>query len=224
MSLESYKARLRNEGGSIQGASSRVTKLAQIELINKSPSRSTVGLHSKDNTQFAIVSDIDTYERRRFLFYPDVKVYKGDYIYHDDFTYLTVSHTTDDKFPQSIAMICNYDFPVRTEEYESDVIIGRRPNGSPIYKTEKITHFIPSAVTSKIYSQVDNSILPLPDGAMTVYLPYRPDEPMPEKDQELLVYDSQYYVADIIKTNILKFNGIEKGFLELRLQRMQKNV
>lgn len=223
MSLDSYFARLKVEGGSIQGASNRVTKISQIEMINNSPSRSTVGLHSKDNIQYSIVSDIDTYERRRFLFHPDVKTYKGDYIYHDDFTYLVVEHTTDGKFPQSIAMVCNYDFPVRTEEDHKE-IIGKRDNGSPIYKTTKLTHTIPCVATSKIYSQLSNDILNLPNGAMVVYLPYRPDEPMPERDQEVLIHNSQYYVADITETKVLPFNGIKKGYLELRLQRMQQDV
>ena len=224
MSIESYLARLNVQGGSIQGASDRNTKLTIERMINDSQSRSTVGLHSKDNLHFSIVSDIDTYERRRFLFHPDTKTYKGDYIFHDNFTYLITEHTIDDKMPQSIAMVCNYDFPVRTENNESEIIVGYEANGLPIYKTQKLTHTIPCAVTAKIYSQVDNSILPMPDGAITAYLPYRPDEPSPERDQEVVIHDAQYYVADIIKTNILKFSGIDKGYLELRLQRTQKNV
>lgn len=224
MSIESYLARLNVNGGSIQGASDRNTKLTIERMINDSPSRSTVGLHSKDNLHLSIVSDIDTYERRRFLFHPDVKTYKGDYIYHDDFTYLITEHTIDDKMPQSIAMLCNYEFPVKYEDSESEVIVGYQANGMPIWKTQKSTHTIPCVVTSKIYSQADNAVIALADGAMTAYLPYRPHEPMPERDQQVVVHDSQYYVVDIIKTNILKFSGIDRGYLELRLQRMQEDV
>ena len=223
MSLASYKARVRNDGGSIQGASNNITRKAQFELIRNSPSRSTVGLHSKDNLEFALVSDIDTYEKRRFLFNPDVKTYKGDYIYHDDFIYLVTNHTIDNNFPQSIALLCNYDFPVRVEEITTHEIIGRRPSGQPIYKIEPITHTIPSAVTSKFYSAVENAVFSLPEGVMYAYLPYRPDEPSPQLDQEVLIYDQQYFVADIIKTNILNFGGIDKGYIELRMQRVQKN-
>lgn len=224
MSVESYLARLNVGGGSIQGAADRNTKLTIERLINNSQSRSTVGLHSKDNLHYSIVSDIDTYEKRRFLFHPDTKTYKGDYIFHDNFTYLITEHTIDDKMPQSIALLCNYDFPVKDENYETDIIVGYQANGMPIWKTNKITNTVSCAITSKIYSQVDNAILAIPDGALIGYLPYRPNEPMPELDQEVLIYDAQYYVSDIIKTNILKFNGIEKGYLELRLQRVQKNV
>lgn len=224
MSLASYKARVQNDGGSIQGASSKITRKAQIALINNSPSRSTVGLHSKENLQHALVSDIDTYEKRRFLFHPDIKTYKGDYIYHDEFIYLVTQHTIDNNFPQSIALLCNYDFPVKVEELETQEIIGHRPNGRPIYKTQPYTHTIPSAVTSKFYSAVENAVFSLPEGVIYAYLPYRPDEPSPELDQQVIVYDQQYFVADIIKTNILNFNGIDKGYIEVRLQRMQKNV
>lgn len=223
MSLASYRKRVLSQGGNVAEATQYETKRLQIEYILSSPSRSDVHINMDEvNSYPCIVSDIDTFNIRRFLFLPDMKVYMGDYISHDGFLYLAIGQTTDDKFPQLICRLCNFDFPIKSEEIKT--IIDHEANGKPIYKTTTIHIIKPCVMTSKIYSIADNSSMPLPEGAMTIYLPFIENEPLPEINQTITVRQAEYKVTDLIYEKVIKFDGaIEKGYLEVRLQRVMNN-
>lgn len=220
MSYESYRARLRANGGSIAGATKLSTKHSLTQQIINSPSRADVYLNLDNSVKhMCIPSDIETYESRKFLFLPDTKIYKGDYISYDNFIYLVISHNTNDMSPQATARLCNYDFPIRSEVVKTGEIAGYHLNGKPISKTQTIYHTKPCVMTSKIYSSGENSSIPLPDGAMTIYLPFVVDDPLPELNQKITYRQSQYKVTDLIFQNVFKFDNVEKGYVEIRLQR-----
>lgn len=220
MSYESYRARLRANGGSIKGASDLVSKHSLTQQILNSPSRADVYLNL-DNTvkHVCIPTNVDTYETRKFLFLPDTKIYKGDYINYDSFIYLVISENRSSIDPQATARLCNYDFPLREETIKTGEIAGYHPNGKPIPKTKTIYHTKPCVMTSKIYSSAENSSIPLPDGAMTIYLPFVVDDHLPELNQKITYRQSQYKVTDLIFQNVFKFDNVEKGYVEIRLQR-----
>lgn len=220
MSLESYRKRVLSEGKNIQEATVFETKKQQVDYILDSPSRKDVIINMDErNILPSIPSDIDTFEIRRFLFMPDMKVYMGDYICHDGFVYLAMNQTTDKIFPQVIARNCNFDFPIGIRE--DSVQIGTKPNGEPIMKT-KITHMVkPCVMTSKIYDIVSNSQVNLPAGSMSVYLPYVEGEQLPVLNQSIDYKHAQYKVTDLIFEKVILFNGVcEKGYIEVRLQRV----
>lgn len=220
MSYESYRARLRANGGSIKGASDLSSRYSLTQQILHSPSRADVYLNLNNNIKHVCIpTNVDTYEIRKFLFLPDTKIYKGDYISYDNFIYLVMSDNRSSIDPQATARLCNYDFPLREETIKTGDIVGRLPNGKPIYKEKTIYHTKPCVMTSKIYSSAENSSIPLPDGAMTIYLPFVVDDPLPELNQKITYRQSQYKVTDLIFQNVFKFDNVEKGYVEIRLQR-----
>lgn len=220
MSIESYLARLNVQGGSIQGANSRVTKLTARQSIRLSPSRKDVHLNMNIDIAYpCLPSDINTFEIRRFLFEPDTPIYKGDYIQYEGFTYLITSHTTDDLYPQAIGEVCKYSFPLKTEETKT--IVGKLENGRPKYEIERKEIVIPAVLTSKPYSTADNSSLPLPDGSAVIYFPYKQGDKLPELNFKITHKHSQYKITDWTYDNVERYEDIEyeKGYIEIRLQR-----
>ena len=221
LNYNSYRERMRAKGGNIVESTKLTTKRSQLKEISNSPLRADVYLNLNEaNRYMCIPRDIETYEIRKFLFTPDTKIYKGDYIGFDGFTYLVTSANTSDIHPLVTAQLCNFSIPVKTETiYDKTRIIGRESNGRPIYPSETTTTSKPCVMTAKIYSTADNSSVPLPDGSMSVLLPYVNNEPLPELNQIITYEQSQYEVTDLIYQNVVYFGDIKKGYVEIRLQR-----
>lgn len=221
MSYESYRERMRANGGNIVDSTKLTTKRSQLKEITTSPLRADVYLNlDETNRYMCIPRDINTYEIRKFLFTPDTKIYKGDYIGFDGFTYLVIGANTSDTHPLATAQLCNFSIPVKTETiYDKTQVIGKESNGRPIYKSETVTITKPCVMTAKIYSTADNSSVPLPDGSMSVLLPYVINDPLPELNQKITYEQSQYKVTDLIYQNVVYFGDVKKGYVEIRLQR-----
>ena len=222
MSLSSYRKRVLSQGKSIAEATADDTKRLQVEYILNSPTRSDVLVNMDETVSYpCIVSDTKTFQMRRFLFMPDTKVYMGDYICHDGFIYLVTDQTTDTKFPQCFAQVCNFDYPIRTET--NKILIDREPNGKPIYKTETITITKPAVLTENNYTVIDDNPIPLPDSTTRIYLPYLPNEIPLEINKVIKDRDAQYKIVDHLYGKIFKFCGVEKGCLEIKLDRVQRS-
>lgn len=220
MSLSSYRKRVLASGNNIREATEFETKMSQISYIMDSPSRRDVIINMDElNLIPSIVSDIDTFNYRKFLFCPDMKVFQGDYICHDGFIYLATDQTTDPMFPQLFGRLCNFDFPIEIGEIEEK--IGEKPNGEPIIK-KKIDYMIkPCVMTTKIYDSLGNAQVVLPEGSMSVYLPFIEGEPLPRQNQVINVEDAQYKVTELSYEEVLLFEGLyRKGYIEVRLQRV----
>jgi hypothetical protein len=219
MSLASYRKRVLSTGKNIKEGTLYETKMNQFSYILDSPSRSDVIINMDEvNPLPSIVSDIDTFEYRKFLFCPDLKLYIGDYICHDNFVYLAIKQTTDSAFPQLYGQLCNFDFPL--EQRIKETQIGTKPNGEPIMKKE-ITYLTkPCVMTTNIYSTFGNSQIVLPEGSMMIYLPYAEHEPIPQLNQVIDTENAQYKVADLSYQKVIQFGSKRKGYIEIRLQRV----
>ena len=222
MSLASYRKRVLSNGVTIAQASSMDTKIQQVDYILNSPSRSDVLVNMDESVSYpCIVSDTKTFQLRRFLFMPDTKVYMGDYICHDGFIYLVTDQTTDTIFPQCFAQVCNFDYPIKT--VTSKVLIGKKTDGSPNYKTETTTITKPAVLTENNYTVIDDNPIPLPDSTTRILLPYLPDEIPLEVNKIIKDRESQYKIVDHLYGKIFKFCGVEKGCLEIKLDRVQRS-
>lgn len=220
MSLSSYRARVLSTGKSIRESTEFETKMSQISYIMDSPSRRDVIINMDElNPLPAIVSDIDTFNYRKFLFCPDMKLYQGDYICHDGFVYLATDQTTDPMFPQLFGRLCNFDFPIEIGEVEEK--IGEKPNGEPIMKKHTTYMIKPCVMSAKIYDSLGNAQVILPEGSMTVYLPFVEGEALPRQNQVINVEEAQYKVTELSYEEVLLFEGsFRKGYIQVRLQRV----
>lgn len=219
MSLASYRARVLASGNNIQESTLFDTKMSQFSFIMDSPSRRDVIINMDEvNMVPSIPSDIDTFKLRKFLFCPDTRVYMGDYICHDNFVYLAIDQTTDKAFPQLIAQLCNFDFPL--EERVTETKIDEKPNGEPIMKIERVFLTKPCVMTTNIYSTFGNSQVVLPEGSMMIYLPFVEGEPIPQLNQVIDTENAQYKVADLSYEKVIMFGTERKGYIEVRLQRV----
>ena len=222
MSFASYRERVLSNGITIAQASSMDTKIQQVDYILNSPSRSDVLVNMDETVSYpCIVSDTKTFQLRRFLFMPDTKVYMGDYICHDGFIYLVTDQTTDTIFPQCFAQVCNFDYPIKT--VTSKTLIGKKADGSPNYKTETKTITKPAVLTENNYTVIDDNPIPLPDSTTRILLPYLPDEIPLEVNKIIKDRESQYKIVDHLYGKIFKFCGVEKGCLEIKLDRVQRS-
>lgn len=220
MSLASYRARVLSQGKSIAESTANDTKRLQVEYILNSPTRSDVMVNMDETISYpCIVSDTKTFQLRRFLFMPDIKVYMGDYICHDGFIYLVIDQTTDSKFPQCFAQVCNFDYPIRT--VTDKILIDREPNGKPIYETITTTITKPCVLTENNYTVIDDNPIPLPDSTSRIYLPYERDEIAPDTSKIIRDRHAQYKIVDYSYGKVFPFCGIERGCLEIKLDRVQ---
>lgn len=192
-------------------------ELISDKIIN-SFDRYDVQINFEDK-QPCIVKDIENFKIRKFMFLPEAEIYLGDYIEHENFVYLALKQNTNDIFPYVECHHCNYEFPVRTETIKT--VVGKLENGRPRYETKTIEITKPSVMIGNVYSSSDNSSLPLPEGSMTIYLPYHTGDTLPELNFKITVEQSQYKVTDIIHQNVIHFHklGYKKGYVEIRLQR-----
>jgi len=222
MSLASYRARVLSQGKNIQEATANDTKRLQVEYILNSPSRSDVYVNMDETISLpCIVSDTKTFQLRRFLFMPDMKVYMGDYICHDGFIYLVIDQTTDSKFPQCFAQVCNFDYPIKT--IEDEIIVGRYPTGEPIYDYITTTITIPSVLTENNYTVIDDNPIPLPDSTSKIYIPYKADEEQGlDVNREIVDRHARFKIVDFEYGKVFPFCGKERGCLEIKLDRVQR--
>lgn len=220
MSLNSYRARVLAMGATAQDSAIKSAQMAGMDMLLNSPGRVDVVINYDEvNKVPCVPTDVDNYHIRKFNFIPGVKVWRGDYICHDGFVYLTTDQNTDKIALTVWAQECNFDFPIIIGEQE--VQVGTKPNKEPIWET-KYTYMVkPCVMTSKVYSAISNSSVNLAEGSMVVYLPYIEGEPLPRQNQEIDFENAQYKVVDFNYENVTLFNGkCRRGYIEVKLQRV----
>ena len=139
----------------------------------------------------------------------------GDYITYQEMTYLATDKVFNEVFPQLSGELCNTDFPIHTEERR--IKIGTDAMDRPIYKTEIITISKPCVMTDKIYSQANNSPIPLPDGAIIVKLPYSEEANHTPKVNSTVTIGENHYKVSLISHEYVVNNS---GYIEVQLQRI----
>lgn len=212
-----YRERLNNSGSTSQDSIINATKRQQMSLMMSSPTLSYVTLNDEEDTRPSIVSDIETFNKRRFLFLPDSEVNVGDYIKHDKKIYLATDKTTDEIYPQLFGELCNSVF--KFVKGQTRIIIDTDYRGAPIYETVDDEVEIPCVMTTKIYSALSNSPIPLPSGAMIIKIPYDPEIVVP-LNYPYKIKSSQYKVTSVDYDNILD----EVGYIEINLMVTQNEV
>lgn len=215
MSFESYKTRMKSTGKNPVDYSKNNTKQSNVQMIMNSPTRRSIKINNDVTEHDCLVTDINSYELREFLMLPDTVIHKGDYLHYENFTYLVTKPTANEDFPKVTAQLCNFEFPIA--ETIEEVITGYTATGRPLYETVAKYITKPSVMTAKIYSTLDNSSVPLPDGAMSILLPY--SDILPEQNKTITVHHSQYKIVDLIYQNTLVIEDITRGYVEIRLQR-----
>ncbi|MGG0667662.1 hypothetical protein ABE073_03945 [Lederbergia citrisecunda] len=208
------------------------TKRQIRAYIQNSPTRSEVELLQLEEqsdktytlipaeTKIAIVSDKETFYKRTILFLPDEDVQMGSYVKYDNKTYLVTNISDVNGYPQSFVEYCNQSIKVKGEKTE--ILTGEKDiYGKPKKITVQPEFYIPCVSTSKIYSVLDNSQMPLPEGAIMIYLPYHKEIDIPV-NYEFQIHGDNYQVTTVNKINVLTDeNGFVYGYLEIRGQRRQ---
>lgn len=210
---EDYRKRMEAMGGSLKNATENVTKINQHNMILNSPSRSDIRVGDSEEEVPAIVSDIETYEKRRFLFVPDFDVKLGMYIYHDNFTYLATDKKTGEIYPEAFCDFCNKVIDISLGFVKIDT--GKKDfQGKPIIKEEEIIEKVPVHINTKIYSALSNHPISLPTGAIIVKVPYKKEYQIPLN--YVIEFDkSEYKVIDVV----YKVLAEDEGILEVHAQR-----
>lgn len=216
--FKSYRNRVYADGKTVKESIDTSTKRQMVNYILDSPSLSYVFIDMEETLPIpSIVSDIRTFYERRFLFLPELTVNVGDYITNEKYTYLATNKVDNDIFPQLFGELCNTEYPISTEERK--IKVDTDSFGRPIYKTEKVVIKKPCVMTDKIYSQANNSPIPLPDGAIICKLPYSTEENhIPEINSIVDLYQNQYQVSTVSMEYVIN----EIGYIEVQLQRIPK--
>lgn len=210
-----YRDRLGVSGATMQESLVNSTKRQNQNYILNSPSKSDVRLNEEVETQPCIVSNKESFNKRLFLFLPDTDIKIGDYIHHDTFTYLATDRNRNEIYPELLGELCNETYKI---EKSSRHIVGYDDMKRPIYDTIDASINLPCVMTTKTYSLVDNSPIPLPDGAMIVKLPYI-ETSIPKVNETFHHRDAQFKVTTISYENVI--NNV--GVIEVRLQREVNN-
>ncbi|WP_341323367.1 hypothetical protein NSQ62_07805 [Solibacillus sp. FSL H8-0523] len=210
---DAYRNRINASGSSMQDAVYQASKRKIINDFLNSPTLSKVRLNSNLDYHSVIISDIETFYKRLILFLPETVLNVGDYVYHDDSIYLATDCKKYDLYPQLYVELCNETFVLTKEA--TKIIIGYDEFKRPIYESTAPTVFrIPCVMSTKIYSIVDNSAIPLPDGAMMIKLPYNPQQ-IPKINYIITLRNAQYKVTTISYEKVIN----EVGYVDIRLQR-----
>lgn len=216
---DAYRARVGASGASMQDAVKNTTKRQAINYIMSSPTLSYVRLNDDVDLTPVVESDKETFQKRIYLFLPDTVINVGDYIHQsNNAIYLATDQDKDDIYPQLIGELCNEFFELVTEA--TKVIIGYNDFNRPIYRNVGAqTYLIPCVLTSKIYSTIDNSAIPLPEGSLMIRMSYDPLK-IPPINYVFTYRGSPYKVNTISYENVVK----EVGFVEMRLERITGGV
>lgn len=192
-----------------------LTSVDEMELVEQLDR--TYELKLKESKP-SIVSNVDSFYKRTVLFTPDDGIKLGSYLNYEGKTYLATKIKGNDIYPEAEIEFCNYEFTIKG--IETEIEIGKDKFDKPEY--EYITtpdYSIPCVATSKIYSTLDNSQIPLPVGALYVYVPFHEDIEIPV-NIEFMVHGNQYKATTVEKIGLLKDAfGKWYGCLEIRGQR-----
>lgn len=212
---EAQRRRIMRRGSSPGEAIVGFTKRLQVNRILDSPSLKYITIGDDIENTPCIVSNENTYIKRRFLLLPDREIENGEYIHYQDFVYLVTDVTRDDIYPQAFGEFCSETFKIEAGTIREQV--GTDSYGRPIYEEVTIYEEVPCTYTTKAYSAAENAPIPLPDGVVDIKIPYFKD--LLVKPNYITEYwGEKYQVTTVSYEHVFK----EKGFVEIRLQRVVK--
>lgn len=210
---DAYRKRVnpKNSATPMQDTIKDTTKRQQTNLMLNSPSLSHITLNDEATARPAIVSDIDTFHKRRVLFLPDSVVNVGDYVKIQNDTYLATDMKKSEIHPELFVELCNETYIL---DKSTKVVVGKDSMGRPIYDIIENKIPLPCVLNTKGYTVAENAAISLPDGSAIVKLPYRTDLTIKVNDK-LAFQNRSYEVRNISMDEVYK----EKGYIEIQLQR-----
>lgn len=209
---DAYRNRVKANGSSFQENILDSTKKQQIQLMMNSPTLSYVKLNNETEDTPSIVSNVETFIKRRFLFLPDTEVNVGDFIVHKEYTYLATDATKIEIYPELFGELCDEKFKIVLGKTRT--IVDYDDFKRPIYDYVEDFIEVPCVTNTKIYSALSNSPIPLPAGAMIVKIPYSVDYKI-SINHRVKMKDAEYKVTDVKYDNVIN----EIGFIEINMQR-----
>lgn len=210
--FSAYVERLEASGSSLAESTKNISKSQAYNNIINSPFLEYVTFNSSEDEQPCIVSSHKTHKIKRFLFTPKTPTSLGTLVHYKDAIYLATEIKDNEIYPEVFGTLCTETFPV----YVGEEIVETVDNfGKKIYKKEKIIESVPCVADTKIYSSLDNSMLPLPTGAISVFIQHK-DEYEIEVNQRFEMFGSEYSITTVSKSNIVN----NSGFIEIYGQRV----
>lgn len=209
---EPYMARIRSGGTTPKESNDMLSEIRQVDLILTSVDRSDVKLNKEKELYPSIVSNVDKFGKRRFIFLPHTDVETGYYIEYQNYTYLATDKNNDPIYPELFAEVCNAEFPVLIKQMKYQT--GTSDMGSPIWGYKDEIEMIPCVMTNQIYSALSNQPIPLPTGAMIMKIPYNPEHVI-HINYAIKIRNSEYKTIDVAYQHVIN----EKGYVEVHLQR-----
>ena len=205
------------------GATRKVamTKAKNEIAFDRSPTLSQVYIDDSPNPVDCIVSHDDKNWEKRFLFRPDTFYPLGTYITTDNgkygkHTYIAWERTDDDIYPQLFGVICNTDYEIVTGK--ETVTTGFNSAGMPIREEVITKRKVKCHATTQAYSALANSAVPLPSGAMNIFIPYDKEyADLIKLNDKYVNNHAEYKVTEIVREHVLE--EANEGYLKIYLQR-----
>lgn len=214
LNYNSYRERLLANGGNIVDATKLTTKRSQMKEITASPLRAEVYVNLDESVNYTCIPSIikNNYEKRSFLFMPDVQINKGDYITHDGFTYLVIEINNSDTHPLATAQLCNSTFPLHTIITETLIGKDTRTN-RPVYEEQLQLITVPCIIESRYTQANDTKNFQIPEDRLTISAQYKENNNA-ELNYEFDAYNDRYRIVDVDLTLVINGVGIIKIIAE----------
>ena len=198
-----------------------MTKVKNNLAFDRSPTKSQVIINDSEELVDCIVSHDDKMWEKRFLFRPDTYYPLGTYVSVDngDYgvqTYLAWKRTTDSLYPQLFGVICNTYYEIVTGK--KTITTGYDSTGLPIREVVEEKRRVKCHATTQAYSALSNSAIPLPSGAMNIYIPYDVEYAnLIKLNDKYVNKHAEYKVIEIVREHVLEESN--EGYLKIYLQR-----
>lgn len=211
------------QGDKSLGANRKIamTKAQKNLQFDRSPTKSTVTIDDDTTPVDCIISHDDKNWEKRFLFRPDTFYPLGTYITtgngeYGKHTYLVWKRTDDDIYPQLFGVICNTDYEIVVDK--KMITTGTNSAGIPIREEVLVKRKVKCHATTQAYSALANSAVPLPAGAMNIYIPYDEEyADLIKLNDKYVNKHAEYKVTEIVREHVLEHEN--EGYLKIYLQR-----
>ncbi|MEK4025512.1 hypothetical protein [Sporosarcina sp. FSL W7-1283] len=229
---DSYIARVTASGNTFQEDVMSSTKRQAYEYIMNSPTKSDVSIFNiiineqgkhefiEVDKKVTIVSEKTgkTFHEKSVLFLPDEDELIGTYMLYKNRMYLATEISDIEGYPQAFVEHCNYFLDIKVGE-DQKIQTGTNSRGRPIFEYITPTIKLPVKQSSKIYSELNNSQVPLPEGAIMIKVPYHKDIKIKVND-EFFIHGDKIQVTTV-SSDDLYFNsdGSLYGYYTVRGQK-----
>lgn len=211
-SIDKFAKRMKRRGSNSTDATIRSSLRSANELFSTSPSYYKVEVNGEKVE--AIVNRTRDYSQKLVHFRPDYDIQVGSLVNHEDQMYLILEKDKDEIFSFATMEECNSTIKVQVGDKEK-ILVGTESNGRPVYDYKTNYKDEPCIASDKYYTASANTALPLPDGKIDILLKYQ-ELPNLQMNDEFIMYEKTYKVADVSYTKVYKGEGIVKINAERR--------